>query len=174
MNKQWRNSPALFMNEFDFSYQFFGENLGSAKGHNELAKDASADFLLILNPDIVVSPRFLQHLVSSFKDESTGIAEGKQIPIEHPKDYDIRTGETSWASTACAMTPTHLFHKLGGFDSETFFLYCDDVDYSWRVREAGFKVIFVPAAVVFHDKRIGAEGNGSLPKQSADIPPKRV
>ncbi len=47
-----------------------------------------------------------------------------------------------------------LFRRLSGFDSEHFFLYCDDVDLSWRVRLAGLRVVHVPTAVVFHDKRI--------------------
>ena len=37
-------------------------------------------------------------------------------------------------------------------------MYCDDVDYSWRVREAGRTVVFQPAAVVFHDKHLTIDG----------------
>jgi GT2 family glycosyltransferase len=37
-------------------------------------------------------------------------------------------------------------------------MYCDDVDYSWRVREAGRQVVFQPAAVVFHDKYLDTDG----------------
>jgi GT2 family glycosyltransferase len=56
------------------------------------------------------------------------------------------------------MTPRDLFLELGGFDAQTFFMYCDDVDYSWRVREAGRQVVFQPAAVVFHDKYLDNDG----------------
>jgi hypothetical protein len=37
-------------------------------------------------------------------------------------------------------------------------MYCDDVDYSWRVREAGKQVVFQPAAVVFHVKYLDTDG----------------
>jgi GT2 family glycosyltransferase len=47
---------------------------------------------------------------------------------------------------------------VGGFDAETFFMYCDDVDFSWRVRLAGFKIIHTHSAIVFHDKRLTREG----------------
>ena len=86
------------------------------------------------------------------------MVEAKQLPIEHPKDYDRATGETSWAATACALLPADLLERLGGFDAETFFLYCDDVDLSWRVRLAGRTVVYQPSASVFHDKALGARG----------------
>lgn len=143
---------------FELSYNFFGENLGSARGHNALAAFADTDYLLILNPDVVVSPRLFENMLRPFYMTMAGMVEAKQLPIEHPKSYDPSTGETGWATTACALTPTRLFHTIDGFDAESFFLYCDDVDYSWRVREAGYKVIFSPNAVVFHDKRVARDG----------------
>lgn len=139
-------------------YDYFNCNLGSARGHNQLANGNAAEILLVQNPDVVVSPRLFEVMLGEFAKPGTGIVEAKQLPIEHPKDYNIRTGETSWAATACAMIPASLFHQLGGFDADTFFLYCDDVDFSWRVRLAGFKVVHQPAAVVFHDKRLSARG----------------
>jgi GT2 family glycosyltransferase len=140
-------------------YDFFDGNLGSARGHNRLAEANNADILLIKNPDVVVAPRLFEVMIGEFAKPGTGMVEAKQLPIEHPKDYDIHSGETCWATTACAMIPSPLFRQLDGFDAESFFLYCDDVDFSWRVRLAGFKVIFQPSAVVFHDKLLGDDGN---------------
>jgi GT2 family glycosyltransferase len=37
-------------------------------------------------------------------------------------------------------------------------MYCDDVDFSWRARLDGFRVVYQPAACVFHDKRLDAQG----------------
>ena len=149
---------AHYPNTISIQYYFFDGNLGSARGHNRLAQAADTDFILVQNPDVVVSPRLLETLLATFDVVSTGMAEAKQLPIEHPKDYDPATGETSWATTACAMIPLPLFRQLKGFDADTFFLYCDDVDFSWLVRLAGYKVIFQPAAVAFHDKRLSEEG----------------
>ena len=56
------------------------------------------------------------------------------------------------------LTPRATFESVGGFDSSTFFMYCDDVDYSWRTRLAGFRVVYAPAARVMHDKRLDATG----------------
>lgn len=142
----------------DFRYIWFGENLGSARAHNRLAEEGDEDVLFFLNPDVVVTPRLVQLLLEPFHHAGVGMTEAKQLPIEHPKDYDRVTGDTSWAATACAAMPMELFRKLDGFDDETFFLYCDDVDLSWRVRLAGLRVVHQPAAVVLHDKRVDREG----------------
>jgi GT2 family glycosyltransferase len=144
--------------ELTLTYEFFGGNIGSAAGHNRLATAVDADFLLVQNPDVVASPRLLQNMLEVFTQPGVGQTEAKQLPIEHPKDYHAPSGETSWASTACAMIPVPLLRQLGGFDADCFFLYCDDVDFSWRVRLAGYKVIFQPTALVFHDKRLSPEG----------------
>jgi GT2 family glycosyltransferase len=139
-------------------YTFFSANLGSAAGHNRLLEDAAGDLVMIANPDILAAPTLFTELISTLGRPEVGLAEARQLPIEHPKNYDQRTGETSWASTACVIGPTNLFRELGGFDADTFFLYCDDVDLSWRVRLAGLKVIHQPNAVVYHDKRLNNEG----------------
>ena len=139
-------------------YRWFGRNLGSAAGHNELLKDLLHDYVLIMNPDIVVGPHTLRELARTLDHASVGLVEARQVPIEHPKDYDPVTGVTSWATTSCAMTRSPLIRHLGGFDAESFFLYCDDVDYSWRVRLQGLTVIFQPSAMAFHDKRLTDDG----------------
>ncbi|WPX14086.1 hypothetical protein RHM57_01570 [Cryobacterium sp. 10S3] len=147
-------------------YRVFGKNLGSAAGHNALAALSDADLILILNPDAIVAPDTVRALTRAVTG-SVGIAEARQIPIEHPKDFEVNTGNTSWASTACALTPRAAFDTIGGFDSDTFFLYCDDVDYSWRLRLAGYRVVFEPSARVFHDKRLTQTGD--WPPTSAEV-----
>jgi GT2 family glycosyltransferase len=143
------------------TYRWFeGENLGSARGHNRLAEEAieGTDFLWIQNPDVIVSPRLFEQVLAPFLQPGVGQVEAKQLPIEHPKEYNPHTGETDWTTTACVMTPLALFRALGGFDADSFFLYCDDVDLAFRIRELGMRLIFQPAAVCFHDKRLGEAG----------------
>jgi hypothetical protein len=143
-------------------YRYFNANLGSARGHNRLLADGDADqdadYVLIMNPDIMVSPNLIVELARPFADARTGMVEAKQLPIEHPKQYDPSTGDTAWAATACTLVPAELIAQLEGFDEQTFFLYCDDVDFSWRVRLAGRRVIYQPGALAFHDKALGEKG----------------
>lgn len=149
-----------YKSSFDFKYIFFNFNTGSAKGHNLLGENCMTDYMQIMNPDVIVCPQFFTEIMLPFgnKELNAGMVEARQAPIEHPKEYDINTGETSWATTACAIFPTQLFHKLKGFDNETFFLYCDDLDFSWRLRLLGKKIIYQPSAIVFHAKRLSSDG----------------
>lgn len=159
----------------DFAYTYFGRNLGSARGHNSLMELAGAEHhpagihgpLLIMNPDVKLAPDALVHLLKTLQRPQVGLVEARQLPIEHPKAFDTSSGRTSWASTACALTSSEVFWEVGGFDADTFFLYCDDVDFSWMVREAGYDVVYQPAAVVFHDKRL--KPDGSWPAGDAEI-----
>ncbi|MCU1441448.1 MAG: glycosyltransferase family 2 protein [Rhodoglobus sp.] len=147
-------------------YTVFGANLGSAAGHNTLAAQSRSDLVLILNPDAQVSPDTVSVLAARVSGR-IALAEARQVPLEHPKDFRKYDGDTSWASTACALTTREAFDAVAGFDSETFFLYCDDVDYSWRLRLAGYRVVYEPAAAVFHDKRLTLTGD--WPASSAEI-----
>lgn len=139
-------------------YTYFNANLGSAAGHNRLLAGAKSDLVMILNPDVLVAPDLLVELTDALSGEQVGFVEARQLPVEHPKDYDRANGETSWGSTACLLGATQLFHALDGFDSNTFFLYCDDVDLCWRARLQGWKIIHRPNAVVYHDKRLTNSG----------------
>jgi GT2 family glycosyltransferase len=143
-------------------YVVFGENLGSAEGNNRLWADVDTDLVLILNPDTVVAPDLLVELISPLRQAGVGLVDARQLPIEHPKDYDPVTGDTSWASGACSMVPASVIREIGGYDSRSFFLYCDDVDFSWRVRLAGYRVVHQPSARVFHDKRLLTDGSWAV------------
>lgn len=150
----------------EISYTVFGANLGSAAGQNRLAAAGDEELMLILNPDTQVAPDTLSVLARAVR-EDIGIAEARQVPLEHPKYFEPQTGNTSWASTACALTTREAFDSVSGFDSATFFLYCDDLDYSWRLRLAGYRVVYEPSARVFHDKRLTITGD--WPAGAAEI-----
>ena len=135
----------------------FGANLGHGGGQNRLFSQLDGtpgepDVVVICNPDTYLGPTCLAFLLACLEDRSVGIAEARQLPLEHPKPFDLATGDTPWASGCLMALPAKLYRSLGGFE-EAFFLHGDDVDLSWRVRLSGHRVVHVPAASVFHDKR---------------------
>ena len=69
------------------------------------------------------------------------------------------------------MMPQALDRQLGGWD-ETYFFYGEDIDYCYRINEAGYQIIYYPLVEVLHYK--GA--SSGLRKESADIakPPKET
>lgn len=143
--------------DIQFGYDFFGCNTGTAKGHNILAQKSNSDYILIMNPDVILEPGCLVHLMKPFVSEEVAMTEARQTPLEHAKEYDKKTGETEWASTACAVFRKSVYDEIEGFDAETFFMYCDDLDFSWRIRLAGYKIIYIPSAIVYHAKNLSIE-----------------
>lgn len=127
-------------------------NMGFGKGNNLCASLGSSPYLLMLNIDTSLYPDTLNELVSAIQADERSTAamwELRQFPYEHPKIYDVLTSETSWASGACFAIKRSVYEQIGGFD-ESFFMYAEDVDLSWRVRLAGYCIRYVPKAVINH------------------------
>ena len=60
--------------------------------------------------------------------------------------------EVDWISGSFFLIRRALLEKIGLFD-ERFFLYCEDVDYCLRAKEAGYHVFYVPEARMIHATR---------------------
>lgn len=149
----------------EIRYIFFNENTGTSKGQNGLSRETQSDLVLLCNPDVVPDARAMWRMAALLDDPRCGIVEAKQLPLEHPRDYETGSGRTSWCSGAFSMLRRSVFEEVEGFDQQTFFLYCDDVDLSWRIREAGYDTMIQPAAVVFHGKSLSGEG-GWIPTEA--------
>lgn len=58
--------------------------------------------------------------------------------------------EVDWVSGSFFLIRRELLKKVGFFD-ERFFLYCEDVDYCRRTKEAGYRIYYVPEAQLVHE-----------------------
>ncbi len=126
-------------------------NNGFARGMNLLANQSQARFMFLLNPDTELEPGCLENLLARAQsDDRIGICDARQTPREHPKAWDRSTGETTWCSGAAALIRRKAFEEVGGFDERLFFMYCEDVDLSWKLWLLGWKCVYEPAAVVQH------------------------
>jgi GT2 family glycosyltransferase len=127
------------------------QNTGFGGGINLLTVQSRAEFMFLLNPDTELEKGCLETLLARARsDDRIGICEARQSPREHPKAWDPSTGETSWCSGAAALIRRTAFDEVGGFDAELFFMYCEDIDLSWRLWLKNWKCIYVPDAVVQH------------------------
>ncbi len=128
-------------------------NVGFGAGHNRLMKDAfakGADIYIATNPDGLLEPEAIGALVQMMRAyNGRALIEALQFPDEHPKVYDPYTLETPWVSGACLAFSRAAYEALGGFD-ETFFMYGEDVDVSWRARAHGFALRVCPRALFLH------------------------
>jgi GT2 family glycosyltransferase len=127
------------------------ENNGFARGMNLLAGQSRGDFLFLLNPDSELQDGCLETLLKrALSDASIAMCEARQWPKEHPKAFNPATGETTWCSGAAVLIRRDAFEQAGGFDERLFFMYCEDVDLSWKFWNSGWKCIYVPEAISRH------------------------
>jgi N-acetylglucosaminyl-diphospho-decaprenol L-rhamnosyltransferase len=151
----WRShSPteARWPDDFGPSVSWDPRNRGFGAGHNALMAAAFArgvDAYVCVNPDATLHRDCLRELCLVGARNGVGLVEARLFPEEHPKPYDRTTGETQWCAGTVLLITRALFEKVGGFD-ERFFLYCEDVDLSWRARAAGFSLHVAHRALAFH------------------------
>ena len=75
--------------------------------------------------------------------------ECRQKPYEHPKHYSPVTGDTLWCSSACTLFRTSALRKVGGYEHRLF-MYGEDVELSYRLRDHGYRLRYIPKATVWH------------------------
>lgn len=71
-----------------------------------------------------------------------------------PFFYAKTHAAVDWVSGACLATRKEIWDSLGGLD-EAFFMYCEDVDYCLRVRNAGYKISYDAESLVTHYEGAG-------------------
>ena len=176
---------------FDITLVRSGVNTGFAKAHNDLIHAYPADYVLMLNPDAVLKPEFLERIVGALESrpdaasatgkllrldgktlDSTGI-----IMLRSQRHLDRGAGEPDLGqfdkaedvfgpSGAAALYRTKALQDVavgGQFFDEDFFAYREDADLAWRCRLMGWNSIYVPDAVALHRRRVTPERRSQLP-----------
>lgn len=150
----------LFLKEYfhdtKITSQYFrGDNVGFGAGHNKLFLESSPNSTayICINPDGILHYRAIEKLLCLAEScDFKGIFEALQEPISHPKYYNPDNLKTDWCSGACLMIPKKIYQEINGFD-EDYFLYCEDVDISWRVRAKGYDCYTCVESLFYHDAR---------------------
>lgn len=126
-------------------------NLGFGKANNLGFLRGNSEIVCFFNIDTELFPNTLKSLKEDIEksDKDVALWELRQFPYEHPKLYDALTHETTWSSGAAFAIRREVYDKIGGFD-EAIFMYAEDVDLSWRIRSFGYKLKYVPKAVIMH------------------------
>ena len=149
-----------------------GANVGFAAGANRGAAAATGDLLILLNPDAVVQPGWSEAIRTPWEGEWAAwmglvlLGDGEAINtsggVLHFTGFGwagqiaepIAVGpaaptEVGFLSGACLAIPRTTWQAVGGF-SDHFFMYCEDVDLSLRLRLEGARLAVIPAARVTH------------------------
>lgn len=169
------------------------ENRGFSAANNigiKYAKKKNAKFFLLLNNDTIVEPDFLNHLKESFLfSKKCGAATSKILYYsdsskiwyaggslsrrtgktahlrfnERDKPNEVTPMKVTFASGCCVLLSKELVDTIGLMD-EKFFLYEEDVDYSFRIIKSGFDIVYNPKSVIYH-KVSSSTGQGSAMSQ---------
>lgn len=145
-----------------------------------------ADYVHILNPDTLVeNGEYLAKLVDYMElNVNVGVVGPKvywhrrevvqntilQIPSlwRHcAKMIFARLGSSYWHSGdtsmevealngVCILVRRKCFEGVGLFD-EQIFMFCDEVDLGWRVRQAGWKIVYLPIESIIHYEKVRTE-----------------
>ncbi len=162
------------------------DNLGFGKAHNIALKKAKTSYLLTLNPDCEVPPKTLKFIYDFMEENSdVGVATSKvekadgtldiashrgfptprasfkYFFLKDDKEYHLtdrdmnETHEIDSAVGAFMFMRKEVLDKVGYFD-EDYFLYGEDLDLCFRIKKAGFKVIYIPQVKVLHIKGVSS------------------
>ncbi len=128
-------------------------NIGFGAAQNLLMAEAfkrHAELYIAANPDGRFHPDTIGEIIRMLSAHGDrALIEATQFPEEHPKEFDPETLDTPWVSGACLAISRTVYETIGGFD-EAFFMYCEDVDLSWRARAAGIATKICPRSLFFH------------------------
>jgi hypothetical protein len=157
--------PSVILLEIERTGIYAASNLG--------IKVAKGTVLVpLLNNDMTVDRYWLDHLVSALRQKEIGIVDskvysygtnristaGNMINWNHCWTIGIGSGELDRGQygfkrevdvAELIVVRRDVVEKIGGFDEEYLFYY-GDVDYCVRAREAGYKTMYIPRAVVWH------------------------
>jgi len=150
-------------------------NLGFIRNCNKAADIARGEFLLFLNNDTEVLPDWCDALIETFHEyPHTGLAGSKFIfpdnklqeaggiiwknglscnfgwgdDADKPEYNYVK--EVDYCSGASICIRQSLFKHIGGFDEHYLPAYCEDSDLAFKIRAAGYKVIYQPFSRVYH------------------------
>lgn len=79
--------------------------------------------------------------------------------LEKDKGQYDDTINVDWASGACMVVKSSVFHELSGFDP-SFFAHMEEIDLCWRMRKSGWHIAYLGEVTVYH------LGGGTLDRSS--------
>ena len=152
-------------------------NEGVSRGYNSAfnhSMGARPDYVLLLNNDIRIGKEMVSHLVRTAEaDPTIGIVSpviyyyGTRRIWFRGGSFNPWTGvtrhegirkigarpkltETEYATGCCMLIRRRVIETVGFFDEAFSPAYCEDTDYSYRTRQAGFKIMVQPKAIMWH------------------------
>lgn len=160
-------------------------NLGFSRGYNKVLKNIKTEFILLLNPDCILKKGVIKKILKDFENDLlVGAATCKIILPDGKVDLTAHRGfptplasmlylfgddslyhlikenlndlhEVDAIAGAFFMTKKSVLERVGYLD-EKYFLYGEDLDLCFKIKKAGFKIVYDPDVEITHFKGISS------------------
>lgn len=172
-----------------------GANVGFCRGNNLGIAATDSPYVLVLNPDTRLEPRFLEEALPAFDDPDVGIVAGKLLRFDgatldsagqelarsrQPRDRGYgrpdrgefdRDEEVFGACGAAALYRRAMLAGIvdpgGQYFDESFFAFYEDLDLAWRARRLGWTAAYRHRAVGYHARGATARGPAGVRRWAA-------
>jgi len=168
------------------------QNYGFAGGYNKALKEIEADYYVLLNSDVEVTPNWISPIIELMENDiqiaccqpkllsyleknkfeyaggAGGFIDHLGYPfcrgrvfnfLEEDKGQYDDNKEIFWATGAALFVRASIYKEFNGLDND-FFAHQEEIDFCWRVKNAGYKVYYCSKSICYH------LGGGSLNKTS--------
>ena len=170
-----------------------GRNIGCSTARNMAVEAASGEEVVFLDNDTVVpDPAWLNKLRDAlYKEEKTAIAGPKLCypfsphPIQCAGVGISRSGRVQFRGrgeasddprfarreevqaliSACFIFPRRLYDEIGGLDEAFNPIQYEDLDFCYRARSRGYRVVYTPDPVIYHWESVTSDGTPKLPNR---------
>jgi GT2 family glycosyltransferase len=151
-------------------------NYGYALGYNLVIDSIETEHIALINTDIITEPSWLEKLMEHVKDNDVAAVvpkmkfpDKKRINSAGGSCDIFGTGwnrgngeiernqfnvaqEVFYGNGGAFLFKKQVWQEIGPFD-ERYFMYGEDLDWCWRARLRGYKIVYVPHAEVYHHWR---------------------
>jgi N-acetylglucosaminyl-diphospho-decaprenol L-rhamnosyltransferase len=161
---------------------------GKAENDSALLREARGEYCLLLNEDSELQPGAVAALLGTLRDASQAAVAGAQLlaPDGRPvpcawrlpgvetalagavflhrrhtvESHDSATREVGWVQSSAMLVRRAAAEQVGWLDPD-FFIYSDETDFCKRLRDAGWRILFVPAARAIHHDQMASDATGA-------------
>lgn len=150
------------------------KNVGVSEGLNIGIRNSNGTFIVLLNNDLIVAPKWLDYLFEAYEKKGEGLYQPKFLKMKDNTIIDSAGNlinifgfgfsrekgrkdllqyntieEIGFAAGTCLFCSKEIFNKVGLFD-EKLFAYNEDLDLGWRARLLNYRSFYVPKSIVYH------------------------
>lgn len=170
------------------------ENIGFGRANNQAIERVKSEYVLFLNPDARLEKGVLSSMLDYMESDLSVGAATCEIVFENRKvDLTAHRGfPTPWASLLYMLGNDSLYHLSGrvmdephevdaisgaffltrksvledvGMFDEDYFMYAEDIDLCYRIKQSGKKIMYLPKIKIIHKKGVSS----GIKKHSSDL-----